>query len=75
MIRKRLWSIATALLGLATAYSALNVGAGIGLGYDAYPGGKEIIVRWQYAAGACFACFVGSAIMMWRARRPARSTH
>ena len=52
----------------------LNVVAGVDLGYDAYPGGKEIVLRWWYSAVVCLFLAMGCAMAAWRTRRRTEPT-
>jgi hypothetical protein len=67
--RWKAWAIAAVLLGLATAFAALNFAAAVNLGYDAHPGGKEIIVDWGIGMVALLPCSMACALLAWRSHR------
>ena len=71
MSRWKIWRIAAAMFGLASGYTALNFIATIHLGYDAYPGGKEIITRFGYATLVLVLGSIMCALLAWRSRRVA----
>ena len=66
MARWKVWAFAAVLLGLAAGYAALSFVAAIGLGYDTYPGGKEIISGWGAAMLALLASSIVCALLAWR---------
>lgn len=70
MTRSTRWATATIVFALGAVYSLLNVWAAVDLGYDAHPGGKDIIQRWVWLFLACVALSFVAAIAAWRARRP-----
>lgn len=69
MPRSKTWAIASAVLALSSTYSLLNVIAGVDLGYDAYPGGREIVRRWWYSTVVCLPLAIGSAFAAWHTRQ------
>ena len=69
MTRWKAWPLAAVLLALATVYAVLNFVAAISLGYDTYPGGKEIIRGWGGAMLALLPCSIACALFAWRSRR------
>lgn len=71
--RSKIWAFATGGCALIAAYSLLNVIAGADLGYDAYPGGKEIVQRWAVGFLVFVLLTLGCAVATWVARRRVRS--
>jgi len=69
----KIWAFATGFCALIAAYSLLNVIAGADLGYDAYPGGKEIVERWAFSFLGFALLALGCAVATWRARRRSRA--
>jgi hypothetical protein len=63
-----MWTIGSAAALMASAYAFLNFFAAADLGYDAYPGGKEIIARWGNAMLGFFLVGGACGVMAIRAR-------
>jgi hypothetical protein len=62
-------AIASGLLLLGAAFAFLNFFAAADLGYDMYPGGKEIIARHLHSTLGLLVASMACAILAWRTWR------
>ncbi len=69
MKRWIVWAVMSGLLLVAAAFSFLNFFAAVDLGYDVYPGGKEIIKRHAYLTAVFLVCSSVCGLVAWLRRR------
>jgi predicted Co/Zn/Cd cation transporter (cation efflux family) len=69
MKRWIVWAVMASLLLLAAAFTFMNFFAAVDLGYEMYPGGKDIIRRHACLTAAFLASSSACAFVAWRTRR------